>query len=111
VLCLRGTGAFEQYGSTGMPLGILPQQEFGEVTFPLTGGSLYLYTDGLSEGLASVLKLPGVPAYVQGLIVKYSLLPRQQRLQQFAYEASRLDYSFDDLTILLIKDQGVSLAP
>jgi serine phosphatase RsbU (regulator of sigma subunit) len=90
---------------------MLPQQQFGEVTFSLTGGSLYLYTDGLSEGLARVVNLPDEPANVQTLIAKYSHLPRQQRLQQFAYEASRPDYSFDDLTILLIEDHGVSLAP
>lgn len=83
---------------------MLPQQQFGEVTFSLTGGSLYLYTDGLSEGLARVVNLPDEPANVQTLIAKYSHLPRQQRLQQFAYEASRPDYSFDDLTILLIED-------
>jgi len=57
------------------------------------------------------VNLPDEPANVQTLIAKYSHLPRQQRLQQFAYEASRPDYSFDDLTILLIEDQGVSLAP
>ncbi|MES2605183.1 MAG: GAF domain-containing SpoIIE family protein phosphatase [Pseudomonadota bacterium] len=97
-------GSFELFESTSLPLGILPDQVFTEVSFSLTGGSLYLYTDGLSEGLARVLKQPDVPGNLQTLIVKYSHLPRQQRLQQFAHDASRLDYSFDDLTILLIED-------
>jgi hypothetical protein len=63
-----------------------------------------LYTDGLSEGLARVLKQPDDPGNLQTLITTYQHLPRQQRLQQFAHDASRLDYSFDDLTILLIED-------
>lgn len=103
-ICHRRQGAFELYESTSLPLGILPDQVFTEVTFSLTAASLYLYTDGLSEGLARVLKQPDSPGNLQSLILKYSHLPRQQRLQQFAYDASRLDYSFDDLTILLIED-------
>lgn len=70
-----------------------------------------MYTNGLSVGLVRALNLPDEPANVQAPIAKHSHVPRQQWLQQFAYEASRLDSSFDDLTILLIKDQGVSLAP
>jgi hypothetical protein len=63
-----------------------------------------LYTDGLSEGLARVLRRPDEPGNLQTLIEKHCHMPRQQRLQHFAQEASRLDYSFDDLTILLIED-------
>lgn len=99
-------GTFEQYESRSLPLGILSDQEFEQVTFSLTGGSLYLYTDGLSEGLARVLKQPDEMSNLETLIAKHSHLPRQQRLQKFAEEASRLDYSFDDLTILLIEDTG-----
>jgi sigma-B regulation protein RsbU (phosphoserine phosphatase) len=102
----RPDGEFEQFESRSLPLGILPDQEFEQVTFSLTGGSLYLYTDGLSEGLARVLKQPDELGNLQTLIAKYSHLPRQERLQKFAHEASRLDYSFDDLTILLIEDTG-----
>jgi len=82
----------------------LPDQAFEEVSFSLADGSLYLYTDGLSEGLARVLRQPDDPGNLQTLIEKHCHMPRQQRLQQFAQEASRLDYSFDDLTILLIEE-------
>lgn len=105
-ICYRPNGEFEQFESRSLPLGILPDQEFEQVTFSLTGASLYLYTDGLSEGLARVLKQPDELGNLQALIARYSHLPRQQRLQKFAQEASRPDYSFDDLTILLIEDTG-----
>lgn len=97
-------GSFTHYESRSLPLGILPDQAFEEVSFSLADGSLYLYTDGLSEGLARVLKQPDELGNLQTLIEKHCHMPRQQRLQQFAQEASRLDYSFDDLTILLIED-------
>jgi len=100
-------GTFTQFESRSLPLGILADQEFEEVSFSLADGSLYLYTDGLSEGLARVLNQPDEMFNLERLITRYSQLPRLQRLQQFALEASRLDYSFDDLTVLLIEDPRV----
>ncbi len=92
------------FESRSLSLGILPDQAFEEVSFSLADGSLYLYTDDLPEGLARVLRKPDDPGNLQTLIEKHCHMPRQQRLQQFAQEASRLDYSFDDLTILLIEE-------
>jgi sigma-B regulation protein RsbU (phosphoserine phosphatase) len=100
----KRNGEFALFESRSLPLGILPDQAFEELSFSLADASLYLYTDGLSEGLARVLKQPDDPGNLQTLIRTYQHLPRQQRLQQFAHDASRLDYSFDDLTILLIED-------
>ncbi|HEY0963943.1 MAG TPA: GAF domain-containing SpoIIE family protein phosphatase [Pseudomonadales bacterium] len=108
----KRNGGFALFESRSLPLGILPDQVFEEVSFSLAEASLYLYTDGLSEGLARVLKQPDDPGNLQTLISTYQHLPRQQRLQQFAQEASWLDSGprsrggngFDDLTILLIED-------
>src|SRR5690606_12725545 len=91
-------GGFTYYESRSLPLGILPDQAFEETGCSLEGASLYLYTDGLSEGLARVLRQPDEPGNLQELITRHSQLPRQQRLQELAREASRLDHSFDDLT-------------
>ncbi len=104
----KRNGDFLLFESRSLPLGILAGQVFEEVSFSLADASLYLYTDGLSEGLARVLKQPDDPVNLQTLIRTYQHLPRQQRLQQFAHDASRLDYSFDDLTILLIEDEAPS---
>jgi len=100
-------GSFTRFESRSLPLGILGLQDFVEDSFPLTQGRLSLYTDGLSEGLARVLHQPDEMVNLEQLIARYSQLPRLQRLQQFALEASRLDYSFDDLTVLLIEDPRV----
>ncbi|MDR0780450.1 MAG: SpoIIE family protein phosphatase [Pseudomonadales bacterium] len=98
------TGHFVRYGASGLPLGIVSGQEIMEQRFSLAGGSLYLYTDGLSEGLARVLRLPDDTANLERLINHLTPLPREQRLRQLAQEASQLDYSFDDLTVLLIEE-------
>lgn len=49
-LLRRAAGGIEELGSTGMPLGLLPHQTFGQVEFRLEpGDSLCLFTDGLLE--------------------------------------------------------------
>lgn len=49
-LVLRASGATEELGSTGVPLGLLPQAPYraGEVTLE-PGDLLVLYTDGIAE--------------------------------------------------------------
>lgn len=80
------------------------QQCCAPARFTLADGSLCLYTDGLSEGLARVPEKPDDHGNLQTLIEKHCHMPRQQRLHRFAQEASRLDYSVADLTILPIED-------
>lgn len=97
-------GEFTEYESRSLPLGILPDQAFEEVSFSLADASLYLYTDGLSEGLARVLNQPDETGNLKTLIHRYQHLPKDQRLRRFAQDASRLETSFDDLTIMLVED-------
>ena len=97
-------GTYQEYESRTLPLGIMPDQVFEEISFPLAGSSLYLYTDGLSEGLARSLSKPDELQNLQTLIEKFHDVPRQERLRCFAEEASRFDSGFDDLTVLLIED-------
>jgi sigma-B regulation protein RsbU (phosphoserine phosphatase) len=96
-------GTYTEYESRTLPLGILADQIFEEVSFSLAGSSLYLYTDGLSEGLARTLKQPDNMQNLHALIERFHDLPRQERLQRLADEASQSDSGFDDLTVLLIE--------
>jgi len=97
-------GEYLEYESRTLPLGIMGDQVFEEVTFSLAGSSLYLYTDGLSEGLARTLDRPDEVQNLHTLFDRFSDVPRQERLKRLAEEASRFDAGFDDLTILLIED-------
>lgn len=109
------SGGYTEYESRTLPLGILANQVFEEVSFSLAGSSLYLYTDGLSEGLARTLKKPDDIQNLFTLIERFDHIPRQERLQCFAVEASRLDTGshngFDDLTVLLIEDRRDQASP
>jgi phosphoserine phosphatase RsbU/P len=96
-------GDFISHESLSLPLGILGDQVFEESTFTLADSNLYLYTDGLSEGLARVLKKPDELENLQVLIEQHSDRPGPQRLDLFAQQASELDSNFDDLTILLVE--------
>ncbi len=103
-------GKYLEYESRSLPLGIMSDQIFEEVTFSLAGSSLYLYTDGLSEGLARTLAVPDEIQNLHKLIDQFCDIPRQERLKCFAQEASRFDSSFDDLTILLIEDDTSTIS-
>jgi len=104
-------GTFTEFESRTLPLGIMPDQVFEEVSFSLAGSSLYLYTDGLSEGLARTLKKPDEMQNLFTLIERFHDVPRQARLRTFAEEASRNISGFDDLTVLLIEDTRESSSP
>lgn len=99
-------GRYTEYESRTLPLGIMGDQAFEEVTFSLAGSSLYLYTDGLSEGLARTLDKPDEMENLRRLIDRFWNMPRQERLDMLAKEASRSNAGFDDLTLLLIEDNS-----
>lgn len=60
----RSTGEFVQHPAGGPPLGIVPGAEFPAVEFTLDGGSLYLFSDGVTESL----KEDGEQLEVEGLM-------------------------------------------
>lgn len=100
----RQDGQFTLYESLSPPVGILPDQKFAEESFNLANGSLYLYTDGLSEGLTRGAEEQNEIVALQSLIKRYSSLPRQPRLEKFVEEVSNTGSRFDDLTVLIIED-------
>ncbi len=99
----RRDGGFALYESLSPPVGILEEQQFEEESFDLADGSLYLYTDGLSEGLTRGTDLDELIG-LQSLIAKYSKVPRRQRLDKFVEEVANTGVRFDDLTVLIVED-------
>ncbi|MCB1670247.1 MAG: GAF domain-containing SpoIIE family protein phosphatase [Gammaproteobacteria bacterium] len=102
-------GRFELFESLSPPVGILADQQFEEVSFSLADGSLYLYTDGLSEGLTRGAEQAGGQAdeveSLKSLIERWSQLPAQARLEKFVEEVSSTGSRFDDLTVLIVGNQ------
>lgn len=101
-------GRFVSIPAKAPPLGILPEligDTVPESGFPLDGGCLYLYTDGLTEfagGDGAMLGAEGV----RRLVAELAGLPPATRL---AAVVERLTgggiMPRDDLTLLLVEDQ------
>ena len=98
-------GSYQVHDRRGLPLGILPGQRYEESSFALAESSLYLYTDGLSEGLARTLKNRDEMESLKSLIDRFDNEPGLQRLTLVANEVFLQGLRFDDLTILLLEER------
>jgi len=104
-LLISRDGTTRSLDAQAPPLGITPDSKFPEIELTLTGESLYVFSDGVTEGhLAdgSILGIQGLNKMLAGLNKK----PAQYRLQTivdcFDSTASPLR---DDITLLIVEDQ------
>jgi sigma-B regulation protein RsbU (phosphoserine phosphatase) len=99
-------GAFRSLPAKAPPLGILPDligDRVAENGFPLDGGCLYLYTDGITEGPDGRGGMLGAEG-VQGMLAELAPLPPDQRLQAVLDRLADHGPPRDDLTMLLVED-------
>ena len=95
----KPNGEFVSFNADMPPLGILPGIEFQDETVCLEGGSLYLYSDGVTEaGGEQELGEDGLKA----LLDEFSQYPLAQRLRCIIERLSSGSYH-DDITILAIE--------
>ena len=99
----RQDGTFEEIEAMAPPIGIVDGVEFPVTSLSLAGGSLYLFTDGVTEGMDT----NGQPLEVSGLIKliedRVNLSPRE-RLQSIVDRISNPDgEQHDDITMMLIE--------
>ncbi|NKB38289.1 MAG: SpoIIE family protein phosphatase [Gammaproteobacteria bacterium] len=98
-------GKFEEIDATAPPLGIISGAEFPVSTLPLDEGSLYLFTDGVTEAEGDVNGQLDVSGLIK-LIEARSELNGAERLQGIVHEIYKPDVDqHDDITIMLIEDQ------
>ncbi len=98
-------GKFEEIDATAPPLGIISGAEFPVSTLPLDEGSLYLFTDGVTEAEGDVNGQLDVSGLIK-LIEARSQLSGAERLQSIVKEIYKPDVDqHDDITIMLIEDQ------
>jgi sigma-B regulation protein RsbU (phosphoserine phosphatase) len=86
------------------PLGIMPAVDFPAMDLAIPGGSLYLFSDGVTEGHIDHGKELGMNGLLQ-LIAGLRNLPGRERLAAIIarFEQSSLPLR-DDVTILLLED-------
>ncbi|MGD9602098.1 MAG: PP2C family protein-serine/threonine phosphatase [Gammaproteobacteria bacterium] len=101
-LIRRGAGCFDSLPATAPPLGVLPDLEVCTQVLPLAGGSVYLFTDGVTEARDGAAKQLGLHGLTTVLDSVHSL-PPAERLPAIvtALEAQNRQFD-DDLTLLLI---------
>lgn len=96
-------GQFRDYPAQAPPLGILPDTRFPENELILDGGSLYLFSDGLTEAVQADrgrLELAGL----MQLISRHTTLPPATRLAALVSDARQATpVLHDDITALLVE--------
>jgi HD-like signal output (HDOD) protein/serine phosphatase RsbU (regulator of sigma subunit) len=95
-------GKVRALGAQAPPLGIIPGTAFPEVQLELNDESLYLFSDGLSEGRTTDGSTPGLRGVVQ-MVAAADKLPRAERLESLLsrYHDAATTLK-DDLTILML---------
>ncbi len=100
-LLVHGEARVNAFDSQSLPLGIDPQAAFEAVDFRLEGGSLYMFSDGLTEALVDDRQL-GLGGLIN-LFVETSDCGPQKRIESVIsrFRAGSVTPQ-DDLTLLLI---------
>lgn len=109
-LAVAGDGTVRDFPAAAPPVGVVPDLvadgDFPEVTFDLEGGSLYVFSDGLTEGSIEDGKPLGADG-VRALIRRMAPLPAAERIDKIAHSFVRAGMPLhDDLTILVVEDAG-----
>ena len=96
-------GRFEEYPADAPPIGILPGTTFPVTEIPLSAGTLYLFTDGVTEALDE----DNNPLDVTGLtrlITENSRVAATRRLEDIIAEIRKPDLiQRDDITMMMIQ--------
>ena len=100
------SGEFREIPAGGPPIGVIPDTEFPTTRFALAGGSLYLYTDGVTEYAdadGKQLEVEGLKRLIQDMA---HLAPRS-RIEQLVAALHRSGQKQrDDITMMLIENSG-----
>ncbi|MEO5337515.1 MAG: SpoIIE family protein phosphatase [Magnetospirillum sp. WYHS-4] len=109
-LLLRADGTAERFEADSPPLGIspllVPEHAFPEVEIDLTGGTLYLFTDGVTEGTVEDGSALGSEGF-QRMAGRGRERPLAERLAAISALLARPGATLhDDVTILAVEDRG-----
>ncbi len=100
-------GQYTRYAADGPPLGILDEMVYSEQRLRLLGGSLYCFSDGVTDARESASQdsreLIGLGG-VERLIDEYAGRPPQARLRTLVERLRRMALH-DDVTIVLVEDR------
>lgn len=97
-------GLCREFEASAPPLGVIANTHYTEYRFQLGNGSLYMYSDGVTEGYIddqSTLELSGLFKLIATLDIRLPPVERLQKIiQPFEQSAQPLR---DDVTLLLVE--------
>ncbi len=97
------SGEFQEIEAESPPLGILPGTQFPVATIQLDGGSIYIFTDGVTESLDEQQKLLDVGGLIK-LIEENSKVTASKRLEDIVARISHPSVAQrDDITLMVIE--------
>lgn len=97
------SGEFEEIEAGAPPIGILPGTEFPVSTIKLDGGSVYIFTDGVTESLDAEQKLLDVGGLIK-LIEDNSEVTASKRLEDIVAKIRHPNvHQHDDITLMVIE--------
>jgi phosphoserine phosphatase RsbU/P len=99
----HNSGEFEELEASAPPLGIIAGTEFPVSTIHLEGGSVYLFTDGVTESMDEDQKLLDVDGLIR-LIKDNSRLTASKRLEDIVAKIIHPSVDQrDDITLMVIE--------
>lgn len=102
-LFYKNDGSYVELEATAPPIGILPGAEFPVTEVELDSGSLYIFTDGVTEAVDDNDEQIQVTGLVEMIKANLNSVPKQ-RLKSIVDQIRSPDrYQHDDITILLIE--------
>lgn len=102
-LLFENSGRIIEVPAVAPPLGVIAQKSYEVANYNLTGGSLYLFTDGLLEAPGERNEMLGYKGVIK-LIKKLSSTPKLQRLARAVTSLARDSRKpTDDVTMLLVE--------
>jgi sigma-B regulation protein RsbU (phosphoserine phosphatase) len=99
-------GEFSAFNAEAPPLGIIPNGDFPETELELRGGSLYIFSDGLTEAADASGEQLGREG-LERLVCDFQDMALAKRVSTIVDSVSMLDLR-DDLTLLVVSDQHAS---
>ena len=99
----HSSGEFEEIEAGAPPIGILPRTEFPVTTIKLDGGSVYIFTDGVTESRNDEQKLLDVGGLIK-LIEENSKVTPTKRLENIIAKIQNPNIEqHDDITLMVIE--------
>lgn len=86
------------------PLGVVPGAAFPKKELNLQGGSLYMFSDGVTEGRVASGEMLGLRGFMKMILALKKLPPNEQLNTMVSHFQESSEPLRDDITILLLKD-------